>query len=472
MNYCVLVKISKRMVSFWYQSEGSAYEPLVINRSNEVPLYFYVNGNDFIFGNPARDLFYSNDPNAFGNYFEIVKNPSKHFTIYGHQKLAKQLLYFGIEQYLSHFINTVLYKSDSIESYRPNFPLRFLFETDIEDKEKLLIENLFSEAGYDNVERINYNESLFEVLCDKGIIRANNPVLLLNGIDNTLYLELYKDISESPTAFSKLEGQGADPRVKILADMIIEYIITQNSYLSINKEIETAALLPYSANLLESITPIIKGDAILTDGKAYWFRINERNLNDRLLYYTNDGIIYTAIEDIFKSNSMEVENATILLGSEEINSSYFSNKLLKKYPIVKGVETVCGIDTMKLVFFKIEKSGYLAKRKVSVTPHFVITAKTDSNGERRPQLPIFIVNKNKSTGEVGNQGEKVKIPNNPLPHKIEYEKYNIKTPPKLPPKKENIIATVTKPKLPEVTKKNTVNKNPVQIPPLPPKNKN
>ncbi|MFV5692186.1 hypothetical protein ACM55K_09195 [Flavobacterium sp. LT1R49] len=452
------------MVSFWYLSEGSAYAPLIINHSNEVPLYFYVNGNDFIFGNAARDRFYSSDPNTFGNYFEIVKNPSKHFNIYGQQKLVKQLFYFGIEQYLSHFINTILYKSDSIESYRPNFPLRFLFETDIEDKEKALIETLFTEAGYYNVERINYNESLFEVLCDKGVMRANKSVLLLNGIDNTLYLELYKNISESPTASSKLEGHGADPRVKILADMIIEYIITQNSYLSINKEIEIAALLPYSASLLENTTPIIKGDAILTDGKSYWFRINERNLNDRLLYYSNDSIIYTAIEDLLKSNRINVENTTILLGSEEINTSYFSNKLLKKYPNVKGIETVCSNDTMKLVFSKIAKSGYLAKRKVVVKPPIASIDKADSPEEKRPALPIFLVNVQKSNGQDVNQGKEVKMPNIPLPHKIEYKKSNVQAPPILPSKKENINSTVTKPKLPEAKKK-----NPVVLPPLPQK---
>lgn len=68
----------------------------------------------------------SNNPNAFGNYFEIVKDPSKHFNIYGNKKPVKQLLYYGIEQYLSYFINTVLYKSDSIESYRQQFPLFFV----------------------------------------------------------------------------------------------------------------------------------------------------------------------------------------------------------------------------------------------------------------------------------------------------------------------------------------------------------
>ncbi|MBL0031078.1 MAG: hypothetical protein IPP27_02465 [Bacteroidetes bacterium] len=55
---------------------------------------------------------------------------------------------------------------------------------------------------------------------------------------------------------------------------------------------------------------------------------------------------------------------TILLGSEEINTTYFSNKLLKKYPNVKGIETFDDLQAMKLIFSKIADSGYdyLAQR--------------------------------------------------------------------------------------------------------------
>lgn len=57
MNFCVLVKISKYKVSFWYQSEGNLHAPLIIKGTNIIPLIFYVNGNDFIFGNAARESF-------------------------------------------------------------------------------------------------------------------------------------------------------------------------------------------------------------------------------------------------------------------------------------------------------------------------------------------------------------------------------------------------------------------------------
>lgn len=454
MNFCVLVKISKRMVSFWYQSDGSQYAPLVIKESNEVPLYFYVNGNDFIFGNSARDRFYSNDPNAYGNYFEIVKDPSKHFTIYGNKKPVKQLFYYGIEQYLSHFINAVLYKSESIESYRQHFPLRFVFDTDIEEKEKSLIITLFSEAGYDNVESIDYNNSLFEVLLHNGNLNRNKAVLLLNGIDNTLYLELYKDISTEPIGSSKLDGQGADPRVKILADMIIEYISAQNPYLIINKESEIGNILPVTASLLENITPIIKGEVEFIDGNKYWFRVNARTLEDRLLFASNDALIYTAIDDLLKSNGLNVDNTIILLGCEEINTTYFLNRLLKKYPNVKGVESSCFNETMKLIFSKIIDAGYLASKNIPATPPII-----QKQNIKEVEFPELI---------------KPIIPTIP---KGEENNNNVKLPPILPPSKNTNSSNDTKinnpiiPKLPEFKKDNTTKNNPVIPPPLPPKKK-
>lgn len=424
MKFCVLAKISKRSVSFWYQSDSNAYAPLSIKGSNEVPLYFYVNGNDFIFGNAARDRFNRHDPNAYGNYFEIIKDPGKHFSIYGNKKPVKQLFYYGIEQYLSHFLNTVLYKTDSIESYRQNFPLRFLFDTDIEDNEKSLIEYLFQEAGYFNLDRVHFNGMLFGMLAQKGILLKQKAVLLLSGIDDVLYLKLYKDINAEAIASFRLEGQGADPRVKTLADMIVEYIILQNSYLSINKDVEVAALLPFCAGLLENISPIIKGDAELSDGSTYWFRVNQSNLNERLQYYSNDSMIYTAIDDLLKSGGLVVEDVIILLGTEEISTVYFTNKLLKKYHYVKEVTAVDIRDTMKSIFAEISRSGYTVQSKLPVTPPVV---------RARPELP------------------------------------KPKMPPPLPPKKTITPPPVNISRLPEIKPVDKAKTNPVRLPPLPPK---
>lgn len=437
MDFCVIVKISKHKVSFWYQSEGNAYSPLTIKDSNEIPLYFYVNCNNFIFGNAARDRFFSNDPKSFGNYFEIIKDPSIHFTIYGNKKPVKHLLYYAIEQYLSHFINTVLYKSDSIESFRQQFPLRFIFQSDIEDKEKSLIENLFLEAGYDNVERIEYNESLFEIMIKKGILNTNKSILLLEGIDNNLYLELYKTYSDLITCSSKLEGQGADPRVRILSEMIIEYISVQNPYLFFDIDAEISSLIGFAANLLENITPIIKGDAVLVDGKSYWFRVTERSLNERLLYYSNDIVIYTAIDELLKSNNLCSENTIILLGSEEINTSYFLNKLLKKYPNVKGIEYLDNNEVLKQIFKNIRDVGYrlinskeLGSGHSSVSATKVADMPTPPRSSIAPLPPVVV---KPSVPIPPEPLHKVNRPSLPLPQEPVLKRNRPSIPPPPPP---------------------------------------
>lgn len=430
MNFCVLVKIAKRMVSFWYQTEGKAYTALVIKDANEIPLFFYVNGNDFLFGEVARDRFFSNDPNAFGNYFEIVKDPSLHFTISGNKKPVKQLFYYGIEKYLSHFINTVLYKSDSIETYRNHFPLRFIFEPDIEGKEKALVEDLFTDAGYTNVQRLEYNESLFDVLQQKNVITNKDSIIKLTGIDNNLYVEVYKELSAGLSIHTKIEGQGSDPRVSILANMIIEYISLQNPFLSIHKEAEIACILPQASILLQNISPVINGEVELLDGRSYYFSVKERNLNERLLFLSGDSIIYNAIDDLIKSYGLTVQTTIILLEGEEINTDYFSRRLLKKYPNVKGIGTSDDLDAMKVIFTRIADSGYRVRTVVPNTP---------------PVLP----GKKTSTDR-----KEISTPGLPPVKTKEPEKPPVKLPPALPAKKNNEI--IHSPPLPSNNNLNTL----------------
>ena len=385
------------MVSFWYKTEGSPPAALTIRDTNNIPLYFYVNGNDFFFGSLAKERFYKNDPNTFGNYFEIIKDPSIHFNIYGNKKPVKQLFYHGVEQFLSHFINTVLYKSDSIESYR-HFPLRFLFEADVEDQEKVLIEALFTEAGYYNVKRIDFTQAFFHVLTAAGMIERDSSILLLTSIDNKLFMHLYKNGFNDYPSKVQLDGQGADARVKILAEMIIEYIINLNPFLSIDNAKELATLLPFCKVLLDNETPIITGEAELTDGRKYWFRITARNLNERLRYDSNDIIVYAAIDDLFRSNSISADAVSIVLGSEALNTAYFLNKLLKKYPMVKAVDQAHLTDTMKYIFSQINLAAPIAipvavpvaRPKIPVTPPIVNKPGLPPLPPKKEQPPVSV----------------------------------------------------------------------------------
>lgn len=367
MQFCVVAKISKRSVSLWYQAEEKAYAQLPVKGTAEIPLYFYVNGSDFLFGNAARDRFFLNDPKAFGNFFEIIKDPAAHFSIYENKKPVKQLLYYGLEQCLSYFINTVLYKNDSIESYRPGFPLRFIFSADIEDKEKVLVESLFTDAGYNNVASLDYNSFLFRVLSEKRTIAARQPVLILTGVDGILYLQLYKAVPGELTGFSKLSGHGADPRAKILARMIVEYIQADKSYLFLDVEKEIAVVLPFVTTLLGNMPAVMSGEVTLSDGSSHYYNVRKRRIAEQLLYESNDRAIYMAIGDLLEQSNIPAAAITILLGSEEINTDFFTDRLLKIYPNVKGIDTYDFNEAMRMVFFETSSAGYVSQKKSSHT---------------------------------------------------------------------------------------------------------
>ncbi|WP_431293532.1 hypothetical protein [Pedobacter sp. P26] len=135
-------------------------------------------------------------------------------------------------------------------------------------------------------------------------------------------------------------------------------------------------------------------------------------------------MIFTAIDDLLRANSLQADGVMILLGSEEISTAYFSDKLLKRYHHVMALQPVDVKHTMLAIFQTIANAGYSVKAKVPNAP---------------PVLPW---------------------PALPTP----------KMPPPLPPKKQSDVPKpVNIPRLPEIKVPQNTKNNPVKPPPLPPK---
>lgn len=358
MSYCVLVNISKSAISFWYQQQGSSFQPLSQKDGNVLPLYFYANGNEFVLGSIARERFLNGEQVcAFGNYFDIITNPSSYFTVYGNQKHVKFLMYYAVEQYLSHFLNTVLYKNESIEGYRYNFPLRFTYSNDIAEKERILVESIFKESGYDNVESISYSCFMFQYLIKINFINPKQPIILLTGIDGNLFVELYSKSFINPINHAIVEDQGADPRIKIMAKMIFDDAMA-SARLCLNEKKELIHLLPYAKEFLAQTSAIPKGDITLSDGTTCWVKIKRKDLDDQLVYYSGEEKIFKSIEKLLTDNSIQANTVQFLLNGDAVNTEYFVNRLKKKYSIVLTTPLTIQNETLKLIFKNISDTGY------------------------------------------------------------------------------------------------------------------
>jgi len=389
MNCCIVVKVSRRSVAFWYQADGGHYSPLLIKGVGEVPLYFYVRDNQFEFGVPARDRFYRNDPDAYGDYFTIIGDPSRHFMLHDSPKRVKQLLYYGIEQYLSHFLNTVLYKSESIEAYRAALPLKFVFGPDLGEPERSLVADMFREAGYRTVSVIGYINPLMEQLRLDGTINTNKAALILSGLEDNLYAALHVPGDDRSIKTLIIPNQGADPRIRILSGMVLSYILDQQPYLDLDHSREVSALLPQCAALLREPPMILTGEADLTTGDKCWFRVNLSKVEDSLQYYTGDLTVTTAIADLLQQSNLTPADITVVLATEQIQTAYFSERLLKQYPHVHKVTPAQHDGAMELIFRKTIPAGSsLTTNHPTATPKTGTPAQSATGWPEKPPLPI------------------------------------------------------------------------------------
>jgi hypothetical protein len=337
--------------------EGGVLSPLQMDSQFTIPLCFYVNGNDFKTGEFAKNRIHLNDKNIFDDYFELIKDPTKFFILHGDSKPVKQLLYYGIENYLSHFIKTILFKNESIEGFRSSFCLRFWFDVDIESQEKIFVENLFKEAGYENVAEIDSN-----IILNKEIsleIKSYRPRLCLTAISNDLYVQLYNSPDFSLVCQIKLDQLGSDPRAKILAKLISEDIKEASPHISIEEEKEIAHLINHCVQLLSNLTPIIRNEIALSNGVKAEYKIRLSDLEDRLMY--NRGIedkVIPQLESILSANGMTSSIIDIVLNGDELNTIYFKDRLSKKFRYVFGLASSIEAKYLKSIFSDISSSGY------------------------------------------------------------------------------------------------------------------
>jgi hypothetical protein len=361
MRYCVLLKISKQVLTFWYQLEGGTATPLSINGSNAIPFYFYVDGNDFKIGDFARERYLINDKNAYFNYFELIKDPSKHFVLHGDSKPIKQLLYYGVENILSHFIKTILFKNESIEGFRTNICLQFWFDDDIENQERVLVQNLFKEAGYENAEEINADLFLNKELNLE--IKSSKSRICLSAISNDLFVKLFKSPSFNLASQLKLEHLGSDPRAKIIAKLILEDIKEANPHIYIEEEKDIAHIINHCAELLSSLTLIMEGRIELSNGIKADYRIKNADLESRMIY--NKGVedkVIPELERIIAANGLNISLIDVILIGDELNTNYFKDRLNKKFSNVYGIGSLLQDKILNLIFANIAASGYQIKK--------------------------------------------------------------------------------------------------------------
>ena len=350
MKYCVIVELTKSSIRFRYQIDNGQIEVLALkNSEQEVPLAFYLNGDELLMGKYATERASCGDPFAYTDYFELIKDPQKCFKYANEQRPIKQLLYLGVERYLSFFLREKLLAQDSsIDANRPNFPLRFCFGQDISSNERRFVLDQFVLAGYGNVAEVEVEPILFEIVSPN-----SKDKLMLAGVNGDLVMGYYSMRTRRFEQTKVLAGLGVDPRYKKCAEMILEYNISVNPFLSDTLEDNIDVLTVEAKKILNSKSTIITGSLVLSSGNEYIYEFSINDLRSKLSRVGGNQCLLSEVDyflGTLGTNQGSVE--VVLVG--DANTDYLMAQLNEKYPVVLGVSEAQYFQMWNRVFSTVD----------------------------------------------------------------------------------------------------------------------
>lgn len=418
-KYCVIVRLSKNTIEFRYQIDNDQVEFLTLNEKEpEIPLAFCLNGDELIMGKYAQERASMNDSSAFTNYFELIKDRSKVFTYAKEQRPIEQLLYIGVERYLSAFLKEKLLGDDwTIESKRKDFPLRFSFASDVANNERRFVIDLFIKAGYRNVAELPIEDVLFSVTAP-----STKPKVLLAGLGGDLYMSHYPNPKTCKCCRS-LPGIGTDPRFALCAELIFDEIQKSIPWLSARKEDNMELLIAESGKVLQSKSPLYMGNIVFDTGEEGDFQININNLENQLKHSQTSMSMISELEYFLKMEALQPNQVDIVLEGG-VNTDYFASRLHDKFTSVFNVSLSDYIQVWNRVF-----------NSVDLTPPDI---QTSGENQSRPDLPGLppINNKRSTPPQQINQNEVRR--STPMPP----------GPPPMPSQNKNKVATPAPPPAP------------------------
>ena len=340
MNVDISIYISRNSLSFYFSQNKGEYKVYEFENDPLIPLYFYCEESDFKIGNSAKLKFQRSFKKTYFDYFKLIKDTDSSFKFYSKEKKYKDLLLLGIEYLINHFLKEILMSSDNIADIRQKINLNLVFASDIMQNEINFVGDLFKAASYKNLKLIYFNYLLINYLDkyrkigaykeNQGKIGAYKGYLLIDGLDNNLYIDFYNELSSKTPKFNKIgEDLANNPKNKIIAKMLFDLAVLKSGSL-VKEKNELIRLLP----LAQKYSNTTKSEPLITvelsDGSVEKVRLKMKKVKEVLSYEAN----FTKDFDIVKEceQSAKVANLDLLVVfKKSVTSLNFLDKIKSHY---------------------------------------------------------------------------------------------------------------------------------------------
>lgn len=324
-QYRVVITISHRMISLEYHLQGAGDSLKPFGKGLwPAPLAFYVSGDGFIIGEDAVNAAVNGNPNAFTDYFQVVRS-DRTFSHGGRTYHANQLLVKAVEEYFRYFYREdCLRKFGDLENNRGEMPLILAFDADVQPNERVIISQDFSDAGYGKLKTVCYGEVIGHYLSHNSRY-DHTLVAWSNGAD--MHYSLYEKGNSAPKATITLEGLGLDPRIDLICRQIWDEYIQRQTW-ALTYENELPRLRAEAKEFLRSGEPEIDGEVRLSDQTDANYYINRYAVNSMLSESGNAMKLQRGLDEFLRENGIrDKSKIMLLLRGDASGSDYFRNQL-------------------------------------------------------------------------------------------------------------------------------------------------
>ena len=349
MNFCVLIELSKKKISFLYnRSDGENKLTPFDDECQALPLAIFCQGNDIQIGQYAINEALNQSPYAYTDIFNVMKTVGT-YKYRGEEFHYNTLLFNAIQKYLSYFFDSVLIgQQGRLEQNVSNMPLCFMFNSDVNENERLFVRDCFEKGGYGNVAITDYDQLVIEASD-----YSTPNVICVTSDGSDLYVGIYKTENAQHVTSLIIKDHGKDPRVNATVEKLWESIGYDSYYLDAEKE--RKVLLQVAENFLSSSDVEFQEKVMFTDGVSRECFVSKNQLDYIIL--RSDGKIISDIKNALARHGIEIKDCAVVLKGKAANNSYF-DKIFKEEFSVKHVNDSFHSKVLKQLLADIKESNY------------------------------------------------------------------------------------------------------------------
>lgn len=348
MRYCVVIKMSKRRITFLYARDDNknGLVPFDGNKT-DIPFAILRSNDGLEIGDVAVKAAQTGSADAYVDVFEDVKRPGE-FVVGGEKFSFGKLPLLAIERQLRDHLSTLLLmQSTTFDKAKDTIPVGFIFDDCLTDDEQMFILNLFANNGYANVGKIDYNAFLL------GRVMNHPKVMIISGDGRDLSCKLYDRESAEVLAHEVMPGMGADPRVEVAAEIIWKQVLTSGE---LKRDKVMPVLREEAQRFLDRKTPEYEG-TIQIEGLSREYFIRRKAVENGMAMADNSRLLPGIMNFIDKAKVQKNECSMILAHSLASNV-YFTNTLSNTFPEMIPVDDKWEKDVMKAIQDTIASNDY------------------------------------------------------------------------------------------------------------------